>query len=38
MVSILHKERGCKVEKHDEHDVGGIVAEDQSNSKLTAHE
>lgn len=38
MVSILHKERGCKVEKRDEHDVGGIVAEDQNKSKLTAHE
>ena len=38
MVSILHKERGCKVEKHDEHDVGGIVAEDRNKSKLTAHE
>ena len=38
MVSILHKERGCKVEKHVEHDVGGIVAEDQNKSNFTAHE
>jgi len=41
MVSILRKELGClgcKVEKHDEHDVGGIAAEDQNKSKLTAHE
>ena len=38
MVSIRHEELGCKVEKHDEHDVGGIAAEDQSNFKLTAHE
>ena len=37
MVSILLKELGCKVKKHDEHDDGGIAAEDQSNSKLTAH-
>lgn len=29
MVSILHKEPGCKVEKHDEHDVGVIGAEEQ---------
>ena len=38
MVLILHKELGCKVEKHDEHNVGGIAAEDQNKSKLTAQE
>ena len=38
MVSILRKELGFKVEKHDEHDVGSIAAEDQNKSKLTGHE